>query len=142
MLFENLKMDVIMRKVEFTLIIKSKMSNFKNLLVKIAAPAVVALPVLSAFAQGTAPTVTTNTTVKDVGTLQAAIAGWGNTFAAIIGIIAVLMIIYGGFLYVTAGTNEDNTKKAKSILIYAIIGLAIAILSYAIVNVAISFIGK
>lgn len=132
--------DDIMKKVEFTLIIKSKMSNLKKLLVRIAAPAVVALPALSAFAQ-TAPTLTPNTTIADVAGAKSAIVTWGNTFAAVIALIAVIMIIYGGFLYVTAGTNEDNTKKAKSILIYAIIGLAIAILSYAIVNVAINFIG-
>ena len=132
--------DDIMKKVEFTLIIKSKMSNLKKLLVRIAAPAVVALPSLSAFAQ-TAPTLTPNTTIADVAGAKSAIVTWGNTFAAVIALIAVIMIIYGGFLYVTAGTNEDNTKKAKSILIYAIIGLAIAILSYAIVNVAINFIG-
>lgn len=137
-------MDDIIKKVEFTLIIKSKMSNLKNLLVKIAAPAVVALPALSAFAQVTEPLVPSNirTDITTVGGLKNQIESWANTFAAVVALIAVVMLIYAAYLYITAGTNEDNTKKAKTTITYAIIGLVIAILSYTIVKVAISFIAS
>ena len=132
-------MNDIIRKVEFTLIIKSKMSNFKKLLVRIAAPAVVALPALSAFAQTSPPALTPRTDVDTIEEAKTAVVTWGNLFAGVIALIAVIMIIYGGYLYVTAGTNEDNTKKAKGILVYAVIGLAIAVFAYVIVNVVINF---
>lgn len=41
------------------------------------------------------------------------------------GVIAVLMIMYAGFLYVTAGGNETKIKKAHEALLYSAIGAAI-----------------
>lgn len=43
------------------------------------------------------------------------------------GILAVFFIIYAGFLFVTAGGNEEKRKSAKSALLYAVIGTAILI---------------
>jgi len=61
-----------------------------------------------------------------------------NWFLGFLGFIAVAMIIYGGFLYVTSAGNEDSTGKAKKILIYAVVGIIIILLSFAIVNTVIS----
>lgn len=44
----------------------------------------------------------------------------------------VIMAIYAGFLYMTSGSNEDNIKKAKNIIIYIAIGLLLLVLSHAI----------
>lgn len=41
------------------------------------------------------------------------------------GVVAVLMIIYAGFLFVTARGNEAQITKAKDALLYAVIGAAI-----------------
>ncbi len=41
------------------------------------------------------------------------------------GVVAVFFIIYAGFLFVTAGGNEDKHKKAKAAILYAVIGTAI-----------------
>ncbi|MCK9186336.1 hypothetical protein M0P48_02770 [Candidatus Gracilibacteria bacterium] len=57
-----------------------------------------------------------------------------NYFLGFLGFLAVLMVIYGGILYVTAAGNEENAKKAKTIIMYAAIGIIIILLSYAIVN--------
>lgn len=57
-----------------------------------------------------------------------------NMLAALIGMIAVLMYIYGGYLYVIAGTEEENINKAKKVLINATVGILIAGGSYGIVN--------
>lgn len=122
------------------------MELIKKIASRVAAPAYLALHGLSVFAAvttgGTAPDVTPNTSVTDVSGFKDKIASVADTAIGAIGIIAVIMLVYGGYLYVTAGTNEDNTKKAKSIILYAFIGLAIAILSYVIVNVSVSFIGS
>ena len=51
------------------------------------------------------------------------------------GIIAVIMIIYGGIQYVTSVGNPQTTSKAKNTLIYSVVGLLIVIFAAAIVNV-------
>lgn len=50
----------------------------------------------------------------------------------IIGVILIVLIIYGGITYATSMGNEDKIKKGKSILVYAIIGVIIIALAYAI----------
>lgn len=47
-------------------------------------------------------------------------------------------LIYGGYLYVTAGANEDNTGKAKNIITYSAIGIVMIFFSFAIVNTLIT----
>jgi hypothetical protein len=44
-------------------------------------------------------------------------------------LIAVLMIIYGGFTYITAAGDPAKATKGKGILTFAVIGLAIALLA-------------
>ena len=51
------------------------------------------------------------------------------------GIIATLFIIYGGFLYVTSGGNDEDAEKGKKILTNSAIGLIVIILAYTIVRV-------
>lgn len=57
-----------------------------------------------------------------------------NFFLGFLGLLAVVMIIYGGFLYVSSAGNEENVGKAKKILIYAAIGIILIIASFALVN--------
>ncbi len=57
-----------------------------------------------------------------------------NILLYIIGAIAVLMIIIGGLRYVISGGDSSQTKSAKDTVLYAVIGLVIAVMSYAIVN--------
>lgn len=57
-----------------------------------------------------------------------------NTLLFVAGAGAVIMIIYGAFRYVTSGGNSSAVTKAKDTILFAVIGLIIAILAYAIVN--------
>lgn len=57
-----------------------------------------------------------------------------NWVLGLLGIIAVVMILYGGFVWLTASGNEENVTKAKNVLSAAIIGLVIILLAWAIVN--------
>lgn len=52
----------------------------------------------------------------------------------ILGAVSVIVIIIAGFVYVTSGGDAGNTKKAKDMILYAVVGLIVAILSYAIVG--------
>jgi len=65
-----------------------------------------------------------------------------NTILYAVGIISVVMLIYGGLRYIISGGDSKKVTDAKNTIMYAIIGLIIAILSYAIVNFVISAIGN
>lgn len=55
-------------------------------------------------------------------------------FLGFLGFIALVIIIYGGFIWMTSGGNQEKISKAKGILKSAIIGLIIILLSYIIVS--------
>ena len=57
------------------------------------------------------------------------------------GPIAVIMLIYAGYLFVTAADNEEKVKTARSTIKYVVIGIAVLVLSKAIVYVACDFLG-
>lgn len=57
-----------------------------------------------------------------------------NIFSAIIGVVAVVMIIFGGFRYITSGGNDSSITSAKNTILYAIIGLVIVALAQLLVR--------
>lgn len=57
-----------------------------------------------------------------------------NTLLFIAGAIAVVMIVLGGLKYITSNGNADQVKSAKNTIMYAVIGLVVAIAAYAIVG--------
>ena len=57
-----------------------------------------------------------------------------NTLLFVIGALSVVMIIVGGIRYVISGGKEVNVTKAKNTILYAIIGLVVALLAYAMIN--------
>ena len=57
-----------------------------------------------------------------------------NTMLFIVGILAVVMIIFSGIRYITAHGDKGQVESAKNTLIYSIVGLVIAIVAYAIVS--------
>ncbi len=61
-----------------------------------------------------------------------------NTVLYIVGVISVVMLIVGGVKYLVSGGDSKRVTDAKNTVLYAIIGLVIALLSFAIVNFVIS----
>ncbi len=57
-----------------------------------------------------------------------------NLFSAIVGIIAVVMIIVGGIQYITSSGDSGNIQKAKNTIMYAVIGLVVVALAQIIVK--------
>ena len=57
-----------------------------------------------------------------------------NILLFIIGAISVIMLIWGGIRYTTSAGNSASVTSAKNTIMYAIIGLVIAVLAYAVVN--------
>lgn len=71
--------------------------------------------------------------------------GIGGTFNTItnvllfaVGALSVLMLIFGGLRYVVSGGNQTAVTGAKNTILYAIVGLVVALLAYAVINFVLS----
>lgn len=67
-------------------------------------------------------------------TVQGGITQIINALLWIIGVVSVIMIIVGGLRYVLSAGDPKNTQAAKDTILYAVIGVVVALLAYAIVN--------
>lgn len=65
--------------------------------------------------------------------INEALATVVNILSIILGIASVIMIIYGGFRYITSGGDASRVSSAKNTILYALIGLLVAFLAQAIV---------
>lgn len=65
--------------------------------------------------------------------IAAIIANVTRFVTNIVGAIAVLFIIWGGVLYITAAGNKERAESAKKTLTYAVIGLIVIVLAKVIV---------
>lgn len=61
-----------------------------------------------------------------------------NVLLFIVGIISVVVIIIGGIMYATSSGDAGQVTKAKNTVLYAVVGLVVAILAFAIVKFVIS----
>lgn len=84
-----------------------------------------------------APVSLTSPIGKDV-TPQVFIGRIINAALGIVGSLALLMFVYGGFVWLTSAGSADKVGKGKNILVWATIGLATIFLSYAAVRFVIS----
>jgi hypothetical protein len=66
--------------------------------------------------------------------LQDTIAQLINVALGFLGIVAVIIILFGGFKWMTAGGNDEKVGEAKRLIIAGIIGLAIILSAYAIAS--------
>jgi hypothetical protein len=78
-------------------------------------------------------------TTTDLNTMIKSVLNW---IFGIIGIVAVVMIIIGGFNMMISAGDPGKVKKGKDTILYGIIGLVISILAFAIVNFVIGGIFK
>lgn len=60
----------------------------------------------------------------------------------IVGSIALLMFIYGGFMWLTSGGNDEKIKEGRKTLVWSIIGLALIFASYAILKFVFQVLAK
>ena len=61
-----------------------------------------------------------------------------NVLLFIIGAISVIMLIIGGIRYVVSGGDSSAVTSAKNTILYAVVGIVVAILAYALVNFVIT----
>lgn len=62
---------------------------------------------------------------------QALVGRLINVFLTLITALLVALLVYGGYLWMTARGNEDRVKDAKNTITNAMIGLVITLLAYA-----------
>ena len=74
---------------------------------------------------------TANTT-SGTGLLLSKIATMINLVLSLVGVVFLILMIYGGITWMTASGNDKQVEKAKGIISRAAIGLAVVILAYAI----------
>lgn len=65
-----------------------------------------------------------------------------NIFSVVVGVVSVIMIIIGGFKYITSGGDSGNVSGAKNTILYAIIGLIVVALSQLIVKFVLAKVGE
>ena len=85
--------------------------------------------------EGINPGAATNSVVVPEGPdLFVVVQNLLNVTFAVVGIIAVIMIIIGGFYYMTSQGEPERVQKGKNTILYGIIGLIICLSAFAIVN--------
>lgn len=57
-----------------------------------------------------------------------------NVLIFLVGAVSVIMLIWGGFQYVISSGDSKRVESAKNTILYAIVGIVVAILAYAIVG--------
>ena len=62
------------------------------------------------------------------------IGDWINTILGLLGVVFLVLLIYAGFMYATAGGNADQVKKARGGIINAVIGMLIVAIAYTVTN--------
>lgn len=80
----------------------------------------------------------TDTTGLGQADLKQTIGGLIRILLGFLGVIAVVIILMGGFKWMTAGGNDEKVAEAKKLIIAGIIGLAIILSAYAIASFVIS----
>ncbi len=70
--------------------------------------------------------------------IRTVVANIIRIFLGLLGVIAVVLMIYAGFIWMTAGGNEEKIGESKKILVNATIGLVIILSAYAIVSFVIT----
>ncbi len=104
--------------------------------------ALVGTPALAAVISGV-PTLSSinsanGSAVFGSATLSEIISGVISVILAFLGVITVLIILWGGFIWMTAGGEPDKVEKAKKMIYSGIIGLIIIFAAYAIANFVMS----
>lgn len=72
------------------------------------------------------------------GDIRATIAKIINISLSFLGVIAIGIVLYGGFMYMTAGGSDEKVGTAKKIMMNGVIGLAIVLASFAIARFVLS----
>ena len=57
-----------------------------------------------------------------------------DVFAAVVGVFAILTVLYSAFLFMIGAGSEETTKKAKTFLLFGLVGIAVALFAFVAVE--------
>ena len=83
---------------------------------------------------GVALSATSSGCPDESGTINSILGDIINILGIVVGIAAVLMLVVGGFKYITSGGDSSKTASARNTVIYSIIGLVIAVMAQVLVH--------
>ena len=89
----------------------------------------------------TADTLGTSGSITTTGDLVTKIMDLINWVAWFVGLAAVVMGLYAGILFITAAGDATKVTTARNILLYSIVGIAVAVLAFSIISIVKAFIG-
>jgi len=124
----------------------------KKLLTAFLFSVLVLVPAMTTFAVGTYDPTGRNTglifnndrianvdlATGDENSARVVIASVLNFVLFFLGILTTGMVIYGGFLYITAAGDDGKTETGKNIMTFSAIGIVIIFISFALVNTFLS----
>jgi hypothetical protein len=64
-----------------------------------------------------------------------------NFLLSVVGVIAIIMLVIGGLMYLLAAGDEDRIKTGKKIVQYSLIGIAVALAALVLVTQVVAFFG-
>jgi len=111
----------------------------KKLLAGILLTGVFLLATQSVVLAGPQPATLPQWTAQEVIDLVVRITNWIFTFLIA---VVVIMVLVAGYMFVTAGGNPDQQAKARTVLIYALIGFAVGMIARGIIALVAAIMGR
>ena len=71
----------------------------------------------------------------NVDTFSGAVTVILNTLLLVVGLVAVIYVVYGGYRYITGGEDEEKVKQAKNTITNALIGVVLVLIALALVRI-------
>lgn len=104
------------------------LKKLPSVIKKFLAGTLLLVPLMAGLPAHAAPESRPNiyTSPDDYVALLRAVVNW---FFYILTFVAVIMLFYAAFLYITAGDDDEKLKKARKIIIYGIVALMLALLA-------------
>lgn len=115
-------------------------NKIKNILLGVLAVATMSSAAIMPALAATCPDGSEKTTIEEClqrepkTDLTSTVKKIVDFIIGLIGIVAVFMVIFGGFQYTTSQGDAGKVKKAKDTILYGIVGLVVALLAFGIVN--------
>lgn len=110
-----------------------------GVLLLLLAPSVVSL-IMSIFNTTLAPNTACSASAV-TGSIVNTLVGLVNWFSWFVAVTSVVMGLYGGFLFMTAKDDPAQVKKARGVVAYTIIGIAVSVVAFSIITLVETFMG-
>lgn len=91
---------------------------------------------------GKGTTIATELGAKPDQDITVTVAKIVRQFLGLLGIVAVVIVLIGGFEWMTAGGNEENVGKAKKRIMQGVIGLALILSAFAVAQFVVTALSK